>query len=233
MYGALNDKPVVIQYFGDLGVQFVALVIKVGLIAKTIIQLSVFLMTAPFCEEGKRGMRITFGKLMYSCEQSLSLIKDVALSIFSFGIFWKGLSATSSQEDLPYLFVSGDGNYFDCLSKSEVNQASTIGYTPFLRAFYKKDRALMKALYDFGADIEYKLGGETALDQAVNRRDWDMFLFLHGLGAKIRCLDLVWKEAVKSLVHEKKGDQIIRLLYRARLGCVNFNHAASPIEENV
>jgi hypothetical protein len=23
------------------------------------------------------------------------------------------------------------------------------------------------------------------------------------------------------------------LLYRARLGCVNFNHAASPIEENV
>jgi hypothetical protein len=26
---------------------------------------------------------------------------------------------------------------------------------------------------------------------------------------------------------------IIKTLYRARLGCVNFNHAASPIEENV
>jgi hypothetical protein len=35
------------------------------------------------------------------------------------------------------------------------------------------------------------------------------------------------------LIINDRGEILAFKLYRARLGCVNFNHAASPIEENV
>jgi hypothetical protein len=46
------------------------------------------------------------------------------------------------------------------------------------------------------------------------------------------------RQAIQSVIW--MGDSVILIglvslpiIYRARLGCVNFNHAASPIEENV